>query len=175
MLLSKIKYSQIEKAMKTVEKLPIEDFIKYTFLERDFGFSYIGDFKESEVRKEFLANYKKFNELELYKYYLKNTGIDFTDSNSNLDFDKIYEILKYDINTAFAGGGGSTKDNGVYAVIKILEITFNETLGFPNKLCSSNGMYACNSRSRAKEWMNYLEINNHLKNEHNQPVSFAYE
>ena len=72
-------------------------------------------------------------------------------------------------------GGGSTKDNGVYAVIKILEITFNETLGFPNKLCSSNGMYACNSRSRAKEWMNYLEINNHLKNEHNQPVSFAYE
>ncbi|XLS27654.1 hypothetical protein ACJD0Z_10645 [Flavobacteriaceae bacterium M23B6Z8] len=175
LLLSKIKYSQIEKAINTVEKLPLKDFIKYTFLDRDFGFSFIGDFKESEVRKEFLANYKKFNELELYKYYLKNTGIDFTDSNSNLDFDKIYEILKYDVNTAFAGGGGSTKDNGVYAVIKVLEITFNETLGFPNKLCSSNGMYACNSRSRAKEWMNYLKINNHLKKEHNKPVSFSYE
>ncbi|MEA1784880.1 hypothetical protein U1E44_02145 [Arenibacter sp. GZD96] len=175
LLLSKIKYSQIEKAIKTVEKLPFKDFIKYTFLDRDFGFSFIGDFKESEVRKEFLANYEKFNELELYKYYLQDAGIDFTDSNSNLDFDKIYEILKYDINSAFAGGGGSTKDNGVYAVIKVLEITFNETLGFPNKLCSSNGMYACNSRSRAKEWMNYLEINNHLKKEYNEPVSFAYE
>jgi hypothetical protein len=36
-------------------------------------------------------------------------------------------------------------------------------------------MYACNPRLRAKEWMNYLEVHNHLKKEHNEPVSFAYE
>jgi len=175
LLLSKIKYSQIEKAINTVEKLPLKDFIKYTFLDRDFGFSFIGDFKESGVRKEFLLNYNKFSELDFHKHYLKKNNIDIVNTNKKLDFDKIYEILKYDIKTAFVGGGGSTKDNGVYAVIKVLEITFNETLGFPNKLCSSNGMYGCNSRSRAKEWMNYLEINDYLKKEHNEPVSFAYK
>ncbi|MDO5969571.1 hypothetical protein Q4Q35_07115 [Flavivirga aquimarina] len=174
-ILSRIKYSQIEKALKTVEELSLKDFTKYSFLDRDFGFSFIGDFKQSEVRKEFLVNYGKFSELDIHKHYLKNREIKITNVNEKLDFDKIYDILKYDIKTAFVGGGGSTKDNGVYAVIKVLEITFNTTLDFPDKLCSSDGMYACNSRSRAKEWMNYLEVNNHLIKEHNEPVSFAYE
>jgi hypothetical protein len=174
-LLSRIKYSQIEKALKTVEELPLKDFTKYSFLDRDFGFSFIGDFKQSEVRKEFLVNYGKINELNFHKHYLKNRGIEIINTKANLNFDKIYDILKYDIKTAFVGGGGSTKDNGVYAVIKVLEITFDTTLDFPDKLCSSDGMYACNPRSRAKEWMNYLEVNNHLKKEHNEPVSFAYE
>ncbi|QJP35454.1 hypothetical protein F0365_14110 [Nonlabens sp. Ci31] len=112
-LLSRIKYSQIEKALETVEKLPLKDFTKYSFLDRDFGFSFIGDFKQSEVRKEFLVNYGKFSELDFHKHYLKNRGIEITNTNENLDFDKIYDILKYDIKTAFVGGGGSTKDNGV--------------------------------------------------------------
>ena len=63
----------------------------------------------------------------------------------------------------------------MYSIIKILELTFKKTLGYPNKLCCSDNMYACDSRGRAMEWMNYLEINNHLKKEHNEPVSFAYE
>ena len=174
-ILSRIKYTQIEKALNTLEKLPLKDFTKYSFLDRDFGFSFIGDFKQSEVRKEFLVNYNKFSELDFHKHYLEKNDIEIINTNGKLDFDKIYEILKYDIKTAFVGGGGSTKDNGVYAVIKVLEITFKTTLGFPNKLCSSNGMYACNSRSRAREWMNYLEVNNYLKKENNEPVSFAFE
>ena len=174
-LLSQIKYNQIGEALNAIENIPIRPYEKYSFMNRDFGFSYIGSFEEDKTRKEFLANYEKFNELELYKYYLKEVEIDFTDSNNRLDFDKIYEILKYDINTAFAGGGGSTKDNGVYSIIKILELTFKTTLGYPDKLCCSDNMYACNSRGRAREWMNYLEINNHLKKEHNEPVSFAYD
>jgi hypothetical protein len=174
-LLSQINYSQIGEALKAIENIPIRPYEKYSFMPRDFGFSYIGNFEEDKIRKEFLANYEKFNELELYKYYLKNAGINFTDFNNNLDFDKIYEILKYDINTALAGGVGSTKDNGVYSIIKILELTFETTLGYPDKLCCSDNMYDCNSRGRSREWMNYLEINKHLKKEHNEPVSFAYE
>ena len=174
-LLSQIKYNQIGEALKAIENIPIKPYRKYSFMPRDFGFSYIGDFKEVITRKEFLSNYEKFNELELYKYYLKDAGIDFTNPNNELDFDKIYDILKYDINTALAGGGGSTKDNGVYSIIKILELTFKTTLGYPNKLCCSDNMYACNSRGRAMEWMNYLMVNNYLKKEHNEPVSFAYE
>ena len=174
-LLSQIKYNQVGEALIAIEDISIRPYEKYSFMDRDFGFSHIGSFEEDKTRKEFLANYEKFNELELYKYYLKNAGIDFTDSNSNLDFDKIYEILKYDINAAFAGGGGSTKDNGVYSIIKILELTFETKLGYPDKLCCSDNMYACNSRGRAREWMNYLKINNYLKKEHNEPVSFAFE
>jgi hypothetical protein len=174
-LLSQIKYSQIGEALKAIENIPIQPYEKYSFMASDFGFSYIGNFEEDKIRKEFLSNYEKFNELELYKHYLKDAGIDFTNSNNHLDFDKIYDILKYDINTALAGGGGSTMDNGVYSFIKILELTFKTTLGYPNKLCCSNNMYACNSRGRAMEWMNYLKINNHLKKEHKEPVSFAYE
>jgi len=175
LLLSKIKYSQIGEAIKSIENLSISEFVKYSFLERDFGFSYIGDLMKIENRREFLENYQKFDELELYKHYLRHSGIDFTNSDNKIDFDKIYELLKYDINNAFAGGGGSIKDNGVYAIIKILELTFKTTLGYPNKLCSSNNMYACDSRGRAMEWMNYLQVNNHLKSEHSEPVSFAFE
>lgn len=174
-LLSQIKYSQIGKALVAIENIPMRPYKKYSFMSRDFGFSYIGDFDEIKTRKEFLSNYEKFNELELYKYYLKDAGINFMNSNDKLDFDKIYDILKYDINTALAGGGGSTKDNGVYSIIKVLQLTFKTTLGYPDKLCCSDNMYACNSRGRAREWMNYLEVNNHLKKEHNEPVSFAYE
>lgn len=174
-LLSQINYSQIGKALQAIENLPIDSYYKYSFMARDFGFSYIGKFEDSKTREIFLENYKNLTELELYKHYLKQVRIDFTNSNNPLDFDKIYNILKYDINNAFVGAGGSTKDKGVYSVIKILELTFKTTLGYPNKLCCSNNMYACNSRSRATEWMNYLKVNNHLKMEHNEPVSFAFE
>jgi len=172
-LLSQIYYYQIGEALESVESLPIKNNIKYSFLESDFGFSYIGGIESN--KKEFIETYQNLSEIELYKYYLNKAGIDIFDTNSQLDYNKIYEILKYDINTAFVGGGGSTKDNGVYSVIKILELTFKTTLGYPNKLCCSNNMYACNSRGRATEWMNYLKVNNHLKKEHNEPVSFTYE
>ncbi|QNK78264.1 hypothetical protein H7F37_04045 [Winogradskyella sp. PAMC22761] len=174
-LLSRIKYSQIGKALQSVENLSIQDKIKYSFLEKDFGFSYIGDIEETKTKSEFLENYKIFNELDFYKHYLKRGEIIITNSKGKLDFDKIHEILKYDINSAFVGGGGSTKDNGVYSVIKVLELTFKTTLNYPNKLCSSDNMYGCTSRSRAIEWMNYLKVNSHLKMEHNEPVSFAFE
>ncbi|WP_298899784.1 hypothetical protein [uncultured Psychroserpens sp.] len=174
-LLSQINYGQIGEALLAIENLTIKPSYKYSFMARDFGFSYVGKFEDNKIRETFLENYQKLTEIELYKYYLKQMGVDFTNSSNELDLDKIYEILKYDINTAFVGGGGSTKDNGTYSIIKILELTFKTTLGYPNKLCCSNNMYSCNSRDRAIEWMNYLDVNNHLKSEHNEPVSFAYE
>lgn len=174
-LLSQINYSQIGEALTAIDQLEIEPYELYSFMNRDFGLSFIGNFEESEIRKDFLENYQKLDEQNLYKHYLKKAGIDFTDSDGNLDFDKIYEILKFDINTAFVGGGGSTKDNGVYAVIKLLELNFGTTLDYPRKLCSSNNMWACNSRDRAAAWMNYLEINQYLKMPHKEPVSFAFK
>lgn len=174
-LLSQINYNQIKEALNAIKPLEMNSRKLYSFMNRDFGLSFIGNFEKPGIREEFLRNYSKYDEYDLYKYYLVQAEIEFTDSKNNLDFDKIYEILKYDINTPLAGGGGSTKDNGVYAVIKLLEIHFKDTLGYPQKFCSSNNMYACNSRDRANSWMNYLKTNQLLKKKHNEPVSFAYE
>lgn len=173
-LLSQISYNQIGEALNLIKTVNIDSYELYSFMNRDFGFSFVGNFEKPDIRQDFLTNYLKFDEYNLYQYYLLKSEVDFLDSNKNLDFDKIYEILKYDINTAFVGGGGSTNDNGVYAVIKLLELHFETSLGYPNKLCSSNNMYSCNSRDRANSWMNYLNTKQHLKKKHNEPVSFAY-
>ena len=174
-LLSQINYNQIGGVLNSIKPLEIDIYRLYSFMNRDFGLSFIGNFEKPEIKQDFLKNYSQLDEYNLYKHYLLKSEIDFTDSNENLDFDKIYEILKYDINTAFAGGGGSTNDNGVYAVIKLLELHFKTSLDYPKKFCSSNNMYACDSRDRANSWMKYLETYQYLKMKHNEPVSFAYE
>lgn len=174
-LLSQINYNQIGEALSSIQSIEMNTYKLYSFMNRDFGLSFIGNFEKPEIRQDFLKIYSQLDEYDLYEHYLLKFEIDFSDSNKNLDFDKIYEILKYDINTALAGGGGSTKDNGVYAVIKLLELHFKTSLGYPKKFCSSNNMYGCDSRDRANSWMNYLETNQLLKLEHYQPVSFAFE
>lgn len=172
---SQINYEQIPIALNLIENYSFQTkwLSKYSFMERDFGFFAIGDFNKIEERKDFLYLYSQFSEYELYAYYLDNAGIDYK-TNNKLDFDKIYELLKYNVVVAFVGGGGR-QDNEVYSLVKLLELTFNTTLGFPKKLCSSNNMYACYSDKRAKAWRNYLIENNLLKCQHNEPVSFSYE
>ncbi|GGG31077.1 hypothetical protein GCM10011344_34980 [Dokdonia pacifica] len=175
-LLSKIKYSQIGEALQAIENIPFKyEYSKYSFMNRDFGFSYIKSFSDQKNREEFLKKYTELTEIQLHTHYAKQAGIDFMTSNNVLDYDKIYDILKFNINNAFVGGGGSTKDNGAYSIIKILELTFTTRLGYPHKLCSSDNMYGCDSRGRATAWMHYLETNGLLKKKHKDPVSFAYE
>ncbi|WP_025663496.1 hypothetical protein [Aquimarina megaterium] len=175
-LLSQISYDQIGKALELIENVKFKrESSKYSFLASDFGFTHIPTIVDKGNRDDFLSNYNKLSQKELYVFYLNKVKIDFLNKDNSLNYDKIYDLLKFDINSSFVGGGGSTKDKGVYSIIKVLELTFNTTLGYPNKLCCSNNMYACNSRSRAMEWMNYLKVNKHLKNEHNEPVSFAHE
>ena len=174
-ILSQISYDQISTALNLIENYQFQtQWKKYSFMKCDFGFFIIGDFEKAEVRKEFLNLYSQFSEYELYAYYLDNAGIDYK-TNNKLDFDKIYELLKYNVVVAFVGGGNGKQDNEVYSLVKLLELTFNTTLGFPKKLCSSNNMYACYSAKRAKVWRNYLINNDLLKQQHNEPNSFSYE
>jgi len=174
-LLSQISYDQIPTALNLIEDFPFQSkWEKYSFMQRDWGFFMAGDFDKKKTRTKFLKLYSKFSEYELYAYYLDKAGIDYK-TNDKLDFDKIYELLKYNVVTAFVGGGNSKKDNEVYSLVKLLELTFDTTLGFPKKLCSSNNMYACYSDKRAKAWRNYFIDNNLLKKQHNEPISFSYE
>lgn len=175
-ILSQISYSQIPTALRAIDNYPFQTkWEKYSFMERDWGFFMAGDFDKKEVRDEFLDLYSKYSEYELYAYYLDIAYIDYKSADNMLDYDKIYELLKYDVVVAFVGGGGGALDNEVYSLVKLLELTFKTTLGYPDKLCNSNNMYYCDSDERAKAWMNFLYENNLLKIKHDEPVSFHYE
>jgi hypothetical protein len=174
-ILSKINYSQIPAALDGIENYPFKNkWDKYSFIKNDWGFFMVGDLAYKATRDEFLKHYSMFSAHQLYAYYLQEAGINYTTANK-LDYDKIYELIKYNVVVAFAGGGGGTQDNEVYSLIKLLELTFKTTLGYPNKLCNSNNMYGCDSDERAKAWMKYLADKKLLKLKHDEPISFHYE
>ncbi|MFN8247561.1 MAG: hypothetical protein U0T68_01270 [Ferruginibacter sp.] len=175
--LSKISYYQIEEALNAIDKIEFKEskWKKYSFLERDFGFFAYDNFDTISTRKEFLFDYKKYSEFDFYKNMLSKSGTDYFNSDNTLNYDKIYEALKYNVVVAFVGGGGGKQDNEVYSLIKLLELRYNTTLGYPKKICNSNGIYGCDSQDRANYWMQYLVDKKLLKEVHNAPVSFHYE
>lgn len=178
-ILGHINYSQIPIALKALERYPFKyEWKKYRFLEHDFGLI-TGYLQNDTIRQEFLENHSKISEFEFYAYYLSQAGFDFKKIDgslemNNLDYDKIYEMLKYDVVVAFVGGGGGKRNNQVYSLIKLLELTFETQLGYPKKLCNSNGA-ACSSDDRAWEWMVYLKENKLLEKTHDEPVSFIHK
>ncbi|MPS66399.1 hypothetical protein [Chryseobacterium sp.] len=174
-LFSKIGYSQIPEALQVLENLNFNEKNyrnKYSLFERDFGFFMIKNWKDKKVRDEFLSVYKSHTEKELYRYYLDLAGIDYKDQNGNINYDKVYEILKFDIVTPFTGS--QELENEVGAIIKLLELDQKTTLGYPNKLCNSAGIYICPPSGRAWEWRKYLKEKKLLKEDHSKIVSFNY-
>ncbi len=174
--LSKISYSQIREAIEAIKGV---QFIahkcnQYTFLERDFGFFYYGEFDSKQTIHLFISDYNRYTEFDFYKNMLKQAGTHYFNEQNELDYDKIFEALKYNLVYAFGGGGGGLRDNEVYAIIKILELTHNTTLGYTKKLCNSRGVYGCNSKDRANYWMQFIQDHNLLNLPHNEPVSFHY-
>ena len=177
-LLSKINYHQIKEALIEINNISFNqdnEWKMYSFLDRDFGFFLYDDFDDLATRNTFLKDYTKFNEYDFYKNMLNKSGVEYFDINGNLEYDKIFDALKYNVVVAFVGGGGGLQDNEVYSIIKLLELTHKTTLGYPKKLCNSNGMWACDSQDRANFWMQFLIENKLTKQQHNEPVSFHYK
>jgi hypothetical protein len=171
-LFSKIYYDQISEAISLASKLKFEDFIygPFIFLERDFGFFMVEEWNNAQERNEFLKIYNAKSERELYEYYLDLAEIDYKNSKNELDFDKIFEILKF--NNIYPLTGSSRKENEVYSIIKLLEFNFKTTLGYPQKLCNSAGMYGCDPIDRVWEWMKFLEENKLVNLNSNNIASF---
>lgn len=174
--LSNINYFQIGEAMEAIKDVQFTDnkWDIYTFLDRDFGFFYYSEFDSKKIINQFIADYNQYSEFDFYKNMLNQAGTNYFNEQNGLDYDKIYDALKYNLVDAFVGGGGGTRDNEVYAIIKILELTHKTTLGYPKKLCNSKGVYGCDSKDRANYWMQFIQDQNLLKNPHNEPVSFHY-
>jgi len=143
----------------------------YDFLHKDFGLP-IFDLEDPADRLTFATKHKQENEFDFYKYYLKNYGVDFLDEKEELDFNKIYDILSFDIVSPFVGSGGGKRDDYVYGIIKLLEIHFDTRLGFHEKLNEAQSFYTYTSSKRAKAWKTQLEKKN-LHNERKKlPPSF---
>ena len=172
-MMSKISYRQIGEALALMEPIPFKKYPegKYSFLERDFGFFAYSNFDSLSTRTAFLRDYNQYDELGFYKNMLDKSEVKYTSTDDALDYDAIFDILKYNVVVEFVGGDANDS-NEVYAVIKVLELTQHTTLGYPKKLCNSNGVYGCDSQERANYWMQYLRDKKLLKQAHNEPVSF---
>ena len=155
-LIGEISYSQLGEAINLL--LPdtaLDLYARFHFIESDFGFA-IPTYDSLELRK-FMKIYSSRSEYKVYEYYLKQTGMSCFMNLDSLYYPGIYENLKYNVVDAFVGGGGGRKDDGVYLIIKLLELKFKTTLGFPKKLCSWQGINECDCEDRARAWMNFLE------------------
>jgi hypothetical protein len=175
-LLANISYSQIGTALKFLEPIQFANARqKYSFMYSDWGFFSLGDFEQPAVRNEFLQLYTRLSEYDLYTHYLHEAGVHYRQPNQKLDYDKLYELLKFDNTQALVGGGGATNKKEVYALVKLLELHFHTTLGFPHKFCNSASMYGCSLVERTNAWLAYLTQHQLLKRPHQEPPSFSLE
>jgi len=136
------------------------------------------DIINDSVEKEFWYNYKITTDTSTtifvqYKSYLENAGLDYKNSDGTLDYDKIYEILKYDEVSLLLGGGGWEEcQDEVKSIAKLLEMKYHTTLGFPkifiDRFGESHEMYF----GMTDAWMKYLEDHKLLKYKHDEPRSF---
>ena len=171
-LLGRISYAQIGMAINLIEKdTSWKENGRFDFIESDFGLEIHSDYASGI--SDFLRRYNSMSEYEIYVFYARLSGTNCINTNGDLVYPAIYDLLKYGIVDAFVGGGGSRRENGVYPVIKLLEFAFNSTLGFPKKKCSSQGIYRCDCTEQAQAWMQFLEDKKLIQKDNFAPGSIS--
>jgi hypothetical protein len=165
-ILARIDYADIPVTVRFFEQLPPE---KVAFLYKDFGLP-IFDLDEKD-RYDLIFNITNLAESKVYEYYLKKFGVDFQNSKGELDFDKIHEILRFEIVLPFTGGGNQ-RDLFTYGVIKLLEFKFKTRLGFHEKLNENQTFYTFTAAKRAAAWLKFLETKGLVKPDPSIPSSF---
>jgi hypothetical protein len=171
-ILARANYNDIGKIITVIDQLSTnQNFNPNLFLQEDFGLP-IFDLEDEKIRKEIITHHSKMKEYDFYKYYLKEFGVDFLTKKGKLDFEKIYDLLQYEIVTPFVGGGGSHRDQFTYGLIKLLELHFKTRLGFHKKLNKNQTFYSFTSTKRAQAWRIYLIDNQLAKPNKSLPPSF---
>jgi hypothetical protein len=143
----------------------------YAFLSTDFGIP-VFSFDSMKEQELFIQNHKEMSPSEFYTYYLKKFGLDIFSKKDKLDYQNIYNILRFDIVSPFAGEAGGKRELYIYGVIKLLELQFNTQLGFHEKLNESQTFYNFSATNRAKAWLKYLEDEKLISTQTLLPPSF---
>ena len=169
-ILAHIGYAEIGMAAQYFDRLSRKTgYSPTSFLYKDFGLPVFNTSKEAIL--QLVENHKVMSQIDFYKFYLKQFGVDFMKENDELDFNKIYNILKYEIVAPFTGGG-SQRDYFTFGIIKILELNFNNHLGFHEKLNENQMFYTFSATKRAVRWMQLLEERHLVKPDPSVPGSF---
>ncbi|MFK7936616.1 MAG: hypothetical protein AB8G22_24095 [Saprospiraceae bacterium] len=152
-MIGRITYEQIPIVIKYYDKL--SEAYQYNFLNQDFGLP-IFNLEDTKVQREIIRNHQRLRPDEFYWLYLTSFGVDFLTGSGELDYQKIYDILQFDIVTPFVDGGGNTRDYHTYGIIKLLEFIFDTRLGFHPKLNENQRFYSYSAAKRADEWQQFL-------------------
>lgn len=169
-ILMRINYSQISEVAQYFDKLSKKSgYSPTTFLYKDFGIPIFNP--DVQAVTELINNHKLLKEYDFYMFYLKKFGVDFLRDKDQLDFYKIYNILRFEIVSPFSGGGFQ-RDYFTYGIIKLLELHFDTRLGFHEKLNENQNFNTYNASQRAVKWMQFLEDRQLVKPDPSVPASF---
>ena len=162
-LFARMDFKEVGQVFTHLDQLEDFDALQLIpFIRKEFG---IPIFEVDKDMVETLqAQLASTEVMDIYQYYLDQFGVDYTTRKKELDFDKINTILTYDLVVPFVGQGGQYRDDYVYAIIKLLELHFNTTLGFSPKLNEFQSFFQFNSFSRVKAWKKYLIEKKLIKN-----------
>jgi len=162
-IFSRMNFKEVGQIFTHLDQLEDFDAIQLMpFIRKEFGLPIFN------VDIEMVANFQTLiattETIDIYKYYLNQFGVDYSTRKKALDYNKINDILTYDLVVPFVGQGGQYRDDYVYAIIKVLELHFNTTLGFSSKLNEFQSFFQFNSFSRVKAWKKFLKEKNLVKN-----------
>ncbi len=149
----------------------IQEGMLEEYLINDMGFLLPNERKET--LDEFISNYYKMSEKDLYANYLDKAGIIYKKPNGELDLQKIYSMLKWDdVKAAFVGSTNGAGGEQLPSLSRILELTFHTTLGqeklFNHYLTGRGG-----SSDYATAWRKYLENNKLVVQDNYEVPSFS--
>ncbi len=169
-ILARVGYADIGTVARYFDRLSSsKNYQPWQFLCTDFGVPIFNP--DQQTLTQLADNHRNMSPLNFYKFYLKRFGVDFMKNNDELDYQKIYNILKYEIVAPFTGGG-TQRDYFTYGIIKVLELTFNTRLAFHEKLNESQTFYTFTAAKRAAKWMQYLEYHRLVNPDPSVPASF---
>ena len=153
--LSRMEFPEIMVAFPILKDLEIINKNLFLFLNRDFGLP-IFDIPTEKAAQKILDQLKTHNEYEFYEQTLLDFGLPILNKSGSLDFQKIHQLLTYDLVVPFLGEGGKYRDYYCYGLVKLLELHFKTTLGFHPKLNENQTFYTFNSYKRVEAWRAYL-------------------
>lgn len=156
-ILKNISYAQIPNVLRIYNQLSPK--LDYNFLHQDFGLP-IFDLSDPILRAEIVTYHKEMSQYDFYRHYLKKFGIEFEDDREKLDFEKIANILRYDLVPLFSGKQ-TFRNYHVAGVIRLLELHFGTRFVFTEKFDSR-------LEERARYWIKYMEQREIIKEKSNE-------
>jgi hypothetical protein len=169
-ILARLNYEDIGDAVKYAYRYSKrEEGANMSFLTTDFGIPFF-TFDKAEWA-QFIDNHASMPKKDFYVFYLKKFGVRFQNTEGSLDFQKIYEILRFESVQPFTGGGAH-RDFFTFGIIKLLEMEFKTTLGFHEKLNENQTFYVNNASKRAAEWRAFLLNKKLVKKNPDESIGF---